>query len=223
MTRPIRTRPRPSRIYPRTDYSVILLAHLGVPDVMAKGDDGKMQAALQMDTNFWKEQPKCIDWLDSQQPNLVVYVNFGSITVITAQQLTEFAWGLANGEKNFLWVIQSDIVSGDIAILPPEFMAETKNKEVLNHPAIGGFFTHSWWNSTIESLSDGVLMICWPFFTEQQTNCWYSCGEWGIRLEIDSGVKREKVENLVRELIEGEKGKEMKDVEKWFGNTLWIQ
>ncbi|KAL7206025.1 hypothetical protein ACSBR2_018860 [Camellia fascicularis] len=173
-----------------------------------------------IDTNFWKEQPECIDWLDSQQPNSVVYVNFGSITVMTAQQLTEFAWGLANSEKKFLWVIRPDIVSGDTAILPSEFMAETKNRrvlaswcpqeQVLNHPAIGGFLTHSGWNSTIESVSGGVPMICWPFFAEQQTNCWYSCGEWGIGLEIDSDVKREEVEKLVRELMEGEKGKEMK-------------
>ncbi|KAL7206014.1 hypothetical protein ACSBR2_018849 [Camellia fascicularis] len=66
-------------------------------------------------------------------------------------------------------------------------------------------------------------MICWPFFAQQQTNCWYSCGEWGIGLEIDSGVKREEVENLVRELMKVEKGKGMKNVEKWFRNTLWIQ
>ncbi|CAL5377703.1 unnamed protein product [Camellia sinensis] len=173
-----------------------------------------------IDTNFWKEQPECIDWLDSQQPNSVVYLNFGSITVMTAQQLTEFAWGLANSEKKFLWVIRPDIVSGDTAILPSEFVAETKNRgvlaswcpqeQVLNHPAIGGFLTHSGWNSTIESISGGVPMICWPFFAEQQTNCWYSCGEWGIGLEIDSDVKREEVEKLVRELMEGEKGKEMK-------------
>ncbi|KAI8025445.1 7-deoxyloganetin glucosyltransferase [Camellia lanceoleosa] len=171
-------------------------------------------------SNLWKEDPECVDWLNSQQPNSVVYVNFGSITVMTAQQLTEFAWGLAKSEKNFLWIIRPDIVSGDTAILPPEFVPETKDRgvlaswcpqeQVLNHPAIGGFLTHSGWNSTIESVSGGVPIICWPFFAEQQTNCWYSRGEWGIGLEIDSDVKREEVEKLVRELMGGEKGKEMK-------------
>ncbi|CAL5329592.1 unnamed protein product [Camellia sinensis] len=171
-------------------------------------------------SNLWKEDPECVDWLNSQQPNSVVYVNFGSITVMTAQQLTEFAWGLAKSKKNFLWIIRPDIVSGDSAILPPEFVPETKDRgvlaswcpqeQVLNHPAIGGFLTHSGWNSTIESVSGGVPIICWPFFAEQQTNCWYSRGEWGIGLEIDSDVKREEVEKLVRELMEGEKGKKMK-------------
>ncbi|KAL7236000.1 hypothetical protein ACSBR1_019309 [Camellia fascicularis] len=38
-----------------------------------------------IDTNLWKDQSECINWLDSQQPNSVVYVNFSSITVMTAQ------------------------------------------------------------------------------------------------------------------------------------------
>ncbi|KAL0325498.1 UNVERIFIED_CONTAM: 7-deoxyloganetin glucosyltransferase [Sesamum radiatum] len=33
-------------------------------------------------------------------------------------------------------------------------------------------------------------MICWPFFAEQQTNCWYCCTKWNIGMEIDSDVKR---------------------------------
>jgi hypothetical protein len=53
-------------------------------------------------------------------------------------------------------------------------------------------------------------MISWPFFAEQQTNCWYSCNEWGIGIEIDGGVKRGEIASLVRELMVGEKEKELK-------------
>jgi hypothetical protein len=48
------------------------------------------------------EQPECIEWLDSKEPNSVVYVNFGSITIITPQKMIEFAWGLVNRKKSFL-------------------------------------------------------------------------------------------------------------------------
>ncbi|KAA8536444.1 hypothetical protein F0562_028922 [Nyssa sinensis] len=171
-------------------------------------------------SNLLKEEPGCIGWLNSKQPNSVVYVNFGSTTVMTKQQLCEFAWGLANSKKTFLWIIRPDIVTGDSNILPPEFVQETKERgmlaswcpqeQVLKHPAIGGFLTHSGWNSTIESACSGVPMICWPFFAEQHTNCRYSCTEWGIGMEIDSDVKRNEVEKLVKELMDGEKGKEMK-------------
>lgn len=171
-------------------------------------------------SNLWKEEWGFFEWLNSKKHNSVVYVNFGSVTSLTTDQLNEFAWGLANSNQTFLWIIRPDIVSGESAILLPQFLAETKNRgllaswcpqeEVLSNPAVGGFLTHNGWNSTMESVSAGVPMICWPFFAEQQTNCRYCCTEWGIGMEIDSDVKRDEVERLVRELIEGEKGKEMK-------------
>ncbi|XP_021900789.1 7-deoxyloganetin glucosyltransferase-like [Carica papaya] len=174
----------------------------------------------QIGLSLWKEEHECLSWLDSKEPNSVVYANFGSITVMTANQLVEFAWGLASSNQKFLWVIRLDLVSGESAILPQEFMEETKERgllinwcpqeQVLSHPSIGGFLTHSGWNSTIESISAGVPMLCWPFFAEQQTNCKYSCQEWGIGMEINSDVKRDEVGRLVRELMEGDKGKEMK-------------
>ncbi|XP_022141911.1 7-deoxyloganetin glucosyltransferase-like [Momordica charantia] len=174
-----------------------------------------------IESNLWAEESECIEWLNSKEPNSVVYVNFGSITVMTAEQLTEFAWGLANSEKPFLWITRPDIVVGDSAILPPEFVTQTKDRsmigswcsqeQVLNHPSVGGFLTHSGWNSTMESICAGVAMISWPFFAEQQTNCRYCCSEWGIAMEIDNNVKRNEVEDLVRELMDGEKGKKMKE------------
>ncbi|KAJ7968232.1 Glycosyltransferase [Quillaja saponaria] len=171
-------------------------------------------------SNLWKEDTECLLWLESKEPRSVVYVNYGSITVMSPQQLLEFAWGLANSRRPFLWVIRPDLVDGGSVILSYEFVNETKDRgliaswcpqeQVLSHPSIGGFLTHCGWNSTIESLSCGVPIICWPFFAEQQTNCRFSCSEWGIGTEVDTNVKRDEVEKLVNELMEGEKGKEMK-------------
>ncbi|XP_020237743.1 7-deoxyloganetin glucosyltransferase [Cajanus cajan] len=180
-------------------------------------DDEDLNA---IESNLWKEEFECVEWLDTKEPNSVIYVNFGSITVMTSEQLVEFAWGLANSNKTFLWVIRPDVVGGGNVVLPREFVEQTKNRgllsnwcpqeQVLAHPAIGGFLTHSGWNSTLESVCGGVPMICWPFFAEQQTNCRFCCKEWGIGLEIED-VKRDKIESLVRELMDGEKGKQMKD------------
>ncbi|XP_017226546.1 UDP-glycosyltransferase 85A8-like [Daucus carota subsp. sativus] len=176
---------------------------------------------MSIGSSLWKAEESCIDWLDKREVNSVVYVNFGSITTMTAEQLSEFAWGLANSKKHFLWIVRPDIVAGDTAKVPPEFMAETRERgmlaswcsqeQVLTHPAIGLFLTHSGWNSTLESIASGVPVICWPFFAEQQTNCKYSCSEWGIGLEIDNNVKRDEVEDLVRQLMDGERGKKLKN------------
>ncbi|KAJ4716869.1 Glycosyltransferase [Melia azedarach] len=171
--------------------------------------------------SLWKENTECLHWLDRiKKPNSVVYVNYGSLVIITPEQLKEFAWGLANSEYPFLWVIRPDLVNGGKEIVSEEYMKVISNRgllvewceqeKVLRHPSVGAFLTHCGWNSTLESICEGVPLMCWPFFAEQQTNCLYSCTKWGIGIEIDGDVKREKVERLVRELMEGEKGKEMR-------------
>ncbi|KAG2572496.1 7-deoxyloganetin glucosyltransferase-like [Panicum virgatum] len=171
-------------------------------------------------SNLWKEDVSCLAWLDGREPRSVVYVNYGSITVMTNEELVEFAWGLANSGHDFLWVIRPDLVDGDAAVLPPEFLEAIEGRghlatwcpqeAVLRHEAVGVFLTHSGWNSTLESLCAGVPMLCWPFFAEQQTNCRYKCEEWGVAMEIGHDVRREAVEGKIREAMGGEKGKEMR-------------
>ncbi|ESQ34557.1 hypothetical protein EUTSA_v10007489mg [Eutrema salsugineum] len=186
-------------------------------------DDNEIR---RMETNLWREETKCLDWLDTKPRNSVVYVNFGSITVMSAKQLVEFAWGLAATGKDFLWVIRPDLVAGDVAVVPAEFLTETADRrmlaswcpqeKVLSHPAIGVFLTHSGWNSTLESLCGGVPMVCWPYFAEQQTNCKFCCDEWEVGMEIGGDVKREEIEKVIRELMDGEKGKRMREkAEEW--------
>ncbi|KAK6121218.1 hypothetical protein DH2020_045044 [Rehmannia glutinosa] len=173
-----------------------------------------------MSSSLWKEDPACLNWLDSKPKNSVIYVNFGSITVLNPQQLSEFAWGLANSKKNFMWIVRPDLVQGENAALTPEFWDEigdrgfaaewSPQEEVLGHPAVGGFLTHCGWNSMLESLCNGVPVLCWPFFADQNLNCRYACEEWGIGMEIGGDVKRDEVGFLVRELMDGEKGKMLK-------------
>jgi UDP-glucoronosyl and UDP-glucosyl transferase len=186
---------------------------------------------VHISSTLWKEDAECLRWLEGKKPGSVVYVNFGSITVMTNDQLIEFAWGLANSKCDFLWIIRNDLVKGDTAVLPPEFLAEIEGRgllaswcqqeAVLAHPAVAGFLTHCGWNSTIDSLSCGVPMISWPFFAEQQTNCRYICTEWGVGMEIDNNVKRHEVEWQVRELMTGEKGVEMRNqVVEWKNSAI---
>ncbi|KAK9742632.1 hypothetical protein RND81_03G187000 [Saponaria officinalis] len=171
-------------------------------------------------SNLWKEDSECLKWLDTNRLKSVVYISFGSITTMTNQNLVEFAWGVANSKQNFLWVLRPDLVNGENFVIPPEFMSETEGRgmiiswcdqeTVLRHPSIGAFLTHCGWNSTVDTVCGGVPVLCWPFFAEQQTNCWFSCNKWGIGMEIDSDVTRTEVEKQVREVMEGEKGVEMR-------------
>ncbi|XVF17283.1 hypothetical protein REPUB_Repub10bG0106400 [Reevesia pubescens] len=173
-----------------------------------------------LNSSLWKEDTSCIEWLNKMEPNSVVYVNYGSVTVMSDHHLKEFAWGLANCNHPFLWIVRPDVVMGESAILPTEFMEEIKDRgfitswcpqeKVLSHPAIGVFLTHCGWNSLLEAVSEGVPLICWPFFAEQQTNCRYACTTWGIGTEINPDVRGDDVNALIKEMIEGDDGKKRK-------------
>lgn len=56
----------------------------------------KQGKEAEMSYSLWKEETECFQWLDSKKPNSVIYVNYGSNTVMSQEDLTEFAWGLAN-------------------------------------------------------------------------------------------------------------------------------
>ncbi|KAK6121219.1 hypothetical protein DH2020_045045 [Rehmannia glutinosa] len=135
-----------------------------------------------MSSSLWKEDHACLNWLDSKPKNSVIYVNFGSITVLNTQQLSEFAWGLAESKKNFMWIIRPDLVQGENAALPPELWDEIGDRG----------FTAGWSPQ------------------EQNVNCRYACEEWGVGMVIGGNVKRDEVGFLVRELMDGEKGKMLK-------------
>lgn len=170
--------------------------------------------------SMWKEESSCLTWLDARNPCSVMYVCLGSITVLSNEQLLEFAWGLASSNQDFLWVLRQDMVHGESAILPKEFIEETKDRgllvgwvpqiKVLSHPSVGGFLTHSGWNSALESICAGVPMICWPFYAEQHTNAKFICEEWRIGLHLKTTVKREELAMLARNLIGGEDGDKMR-------------
>ncbi|KAL9461018.1 hypothetical protein AB3S75_004087 [Citrus x aurantiifolia] len=168
-------------------------------------------------SNLWKEDSECLKWLNEKEPNSVAYVNYGSITVMTDEQMKEFAWGLANSGHPFLWIVRPDMVTGDSAILSQEFYEEIKDRgmianwcpqdKVLSHPSVGVFLTHGGWNSILESVCGGVPIICWPFFAEQQTNCRYASTTWGIGMEVNRDASRGDIAALVKEIMEGDKGK----------------
>uniref|UniRef100_A0A7N0TVM8 Glycosyltransferase n=1 Tax=Kalanchoe fedtschenkoi TaxID=63787 RepID=A0A7N0TVM8_KALFE len=172
-------------------------------------------------SNLWSNEAECITWLGRREPRSVLYLNLGSIAAMTPQQATELAWGLADSEQPFLWIIRPDMAASGGVVLPPGFLAETEGRglvagwcqqeQVLSHPAVGGFLTHCGWNSSIESVAAGVPMICWPFFADQRTNCWCACNRWGVGMELGEDVRRGEVERLVREVMEGgERGKDMR-------------
>ncbi|XWS41592.1 hypothetical protein CRYUN_Cryun17cG0095100 [Craigia yunnanensis] len=205
-----------------TNDGTLDTAVLGVPGPLSLLEKHTpLSQAESLRSSLWKEDSKCLRWLDKRQTNSVLFVSYGSITVMSDQHFKEFAWGLANSKHQFLWVIRPDLVMGNSGMLPEEYYQEIEDRglmvnwcpqdQVLSHPSVGAFLTHCGWNSALESISGGKPVICWPFFDEQPTNCLYLCTLWGIGMEISHDVKRDEVTTLVKKTMEGDKGKQMKN------------
>ena len=121
--------------------------------------------------------------------------------------------------QSFLWVVRPDFVVGSgLDDSSSEKVVEGSKKrgyiekwapqdEVLNHPAVGGFLTHSGWNSTLESIIAGVPMLCWPYFAEQQVNSRYVSEIWRVGLDMKHTCDRITVKRMINELMDGSKDK----------------
>ncbi|TYH75105.1 hypothetical protein ES332_D05G450200v1 [Gossypium tomentosum] len=157
----------------------------------------------------------------SKAPKSVIYVSFGSIAIIDKQELIETAWGLSNSKQPFLWVVRPGMVCGSewIESLPNGFEESVgergcivkwaPQKEVLAHAAVGGFWSHCGWNSTIESICEGVPMLCRPFFGDQLLNSNYICNVWKIGLELQNLERGNTVRTIKRLMVDME-GKDIR-------------
>ncbi|KAK9061128.1 hypothetical protein SSX86_018308 [Deinandra increscens subsp. villosa] len=159
-------------------------------------------------------------WLDKQAPNSVVYVSFGSVSQVDERQFLEIVHGLVNSEQTFLWVIRPGFVEGStwLESFPDGFPGErgrivnwAPQQEVLAHEAIGAFWTHGGWNSTFESVCEGVAMICSPFYGDQPLNARYMSDVWKMGVYLENGWERGEIANAIRKVMVNEDGKEIKE------------
>ncbi|KAK7307269.1 hypothetical protein VNO77_40176 [Canavalia gladiata] len=75
-------------------------------------------------------------------------------------------------------------------------------EEVVAHKGVGGFLTHSGWNSTLESIVAGVPMICLPCFGDQYVNNKLVSEVWKLGLDMkDLVCDRNLVEKMVNDLM----------------------
>ncbi|KAK4734090.1 hypothetical protein R3W88_008351 [Solanum pinnatisectum] len=181
--------------------------------------------------SIWKEDMSCIDWLNKQPNKSVLFVSIGSLATMSKAQFLEFWYGLVNSKTRFLWVQRPGSIIGledDNNNVPMELVKSTKERgciiswapqeEVLAHPSIGGFLTHSGWNSTLESIVEGVPMICWPYFVDQQVNSRYVGEVWKLGIDMKDVCDRATIERMVIQVMDVkkieflEKAKHMKDL-----------
>ncbi|KAH9754096.1 UDP-glycosyltransferase 76B1 [Citrus sinensis] len=174
-------------------------------------------------SSLLSQDQSSISWLDRQAPRSVIYVSFGSIAAINEIEFLEIAWGLANSRVPFLWVVRPGLASGAewLEPLPKGFLEMVDGRgyivkwapqqQVLAHPAVGCFWTHSGWNSTMESICEGIPMICQPYFADQMVNSRYVSHVWRVGLHLEGKLEREEIERTIRRVMVEADGQEMRE------------
>lgn len=193
------------------------------PLIDLKGDGQNAMGAGASATIVSSQGIKILNWLDEQPSKSVVFLCFGSGGEFRAPQLKEIADGLDRSGQRFLWSIREPKGCTDVReILPEGFLERTRERgmvcgwvpqvEVLAHGAIGGFVSHCGWNSTLESLWNGVPIVTWPMYAEQQINAFMMVKELELAVELRLNYRKEgeevveakEVEKAVREVMKGE-------------------
>ncbi|KAL3724441.1 hypothetical protein ACJRO7_029587 [Eucalyptus globulus] len=208
------------------------------PDMLQKSSPispNSKSKSLQKHTGkaFGVSPEKCLDFLSSHNPNSVLYISFGSQNTVSPSQMMQLAIGLESSGKPFLWVIRPPLgfdIKGEFqpGWLPPGFEDRlTRSKQgllvrnwapqldILSHSSTGAFLSHCGWNSTMESLSQGVPIMGWPLAAEQAYNAKMMVEEMGVCVELTRGVESqieaEEVKRVIETVMEEEgKGGEMR-------------
>ncbi|GJZ46799.1 putative UDP-glucuronosyl/UDP-glucosyltransferase, partial [Tanacetum coccineum] len=76
---------------------------------------------------------------------------------------------------------------------------------------IGCFCTHNGWNSTLESICEGVPMICSPCFVDQPINARYVSEVWKIAIFLENGFERVGIESAIKRIMMDKEGEEMRE------------
>ncbi|KAF3438004.1 hypothetical protein FNV43_RR20760 [Rhamnella rubrinervis] len=125
-----------------------------------------------------------LSWLDKREDHKVVYVTFGSQTVLTNDQMEQLASGLEKSGVHFVWSVKEPIegqADGEYATVPPGFEDRVAGRglvirgwapqvSILRHRAVGAILCHCGWNTVLEAIVAGVVMLAWPMGADQFRN-----------------------------------------------------
>ncbi|KAM3685438.1 hypothetical protein ACJW31_11G117300 [Castanea mollissima] len=186
------------------------------------------------------EGSDCLRWLNNQPSGSVLFVCFGSGGTLSYDQMNELALGLESSKQKFLWVVRSPnnelanaayladqtLDNNPLAFLPNGFIERTKEQglvvpswapqaQVLSHNSTGGFLSHCGWNSTLESIMQGIPIIAWPLFAEQRMNAVLLTDDLQVALRPKANEKNlvdgEEIAKVINSLMVGEDGKKIRN------------
>ncbi|CAN4121515.1 unnamed protein product [Withania somnifera] len=191
---------------------------------------------VKLSKSLWPES-NCLEWLNTKPKSSVLYFSLGSLFSLSKEDVMEFAQGLMISKVNFIWILKPNLAITNNETnnyLPIGFEENVVDRglvvpwcvqrDVLSHPAIGGFLTHCGWNSVLESVWACVPMICHPMGVDQHTNRKLVVDQWkvGINLSHDKSITKEEVAKKIHFLMSEENSKGLRKVIKQVKKTMEV-
>ncbi|XP_054810260.1 UDP-glycosyltransferase 89A2-like [Prosopis cineraria] len=144
-----------------------------------------------------------LSWLDGCPDGSVLYVCFGSQKLLKREQMEALAVGLERSETRFVWVAkpvttQQQMEEG-YGMVPDGFEDRVKGRgfvvkgwapqlAILSHRAVGGFLSHCGWNSVLEAMVAGVMILGWPMDADQFVNAKLLVEDKGVAATVCEGA-----------------------------------
>ncbi|KAM0892181.1 hypothetical protein ACQ4PT_025950 [Festuca glaucescens] len=187
-----------------------------------------------------RDHSRVIRWLDQQPGGSVVFLSFGSGGTLTWRQTAELALALEMTHCRFVWVVKrpdEDTASGaffgtrrgedddELGFLPHGFVERTSGvglvlpswapqTAILAHASVGCFVTHCGWNSSLESILNGVPMVAWPLYAEQKMNAAMLEVQAGVAVRVHADANgfftKEEIAGVIRRSMGEEEGASMR-------------
>ncbi|XP_018823967.2 UDP-glycosyltransferase 89B2-like [Juglans regia] len=145
-------------------------------------------------------------WLDARPNNSIVYVCFGSRAMLTQRQMDVLTAGLEQSGVQFVLCVrvpredEKKQANADHGVIPNGFEDRMEGRgfvirgwapqvSILSHRAVGAFVTHCGWNSVLEGITAGVVMLTWPMGADQYANAKLLVDELGVAIRACEGTQ----------------------------------
>ncbi|XVE85680.1 hypothetical protein DITRI_Ditri17bG0110400 [Diplodiscus trichospermus] len=145
---------------------------------------------------------RVLAWLDGCPNRSVVYVCFGSQKLLGKEQMQALANGLEKSGVPFIWVVKPGTTQQQddgYGVIPDGFEERVVGRGlvikgwapqvlILGHKALGGFLSHCGWNSVLEGIVGGVMILAWPMEADQFVNARLLVDEMGVGVRVCEGA-----------------------------------
>ncbi|XP_010479583.1 PREDICTED: UDP-glycosyltransferase 89A2-like [Camelina sativa] len=158
-----------------------------------------------------------LSWLDGCPDGSVLYICFGSQKALSKDQCDALALGLEKSMTRFVWVVKKDPIPDGfedrVAGRGKIVRGWAPQVVMLSHVAVGGFLSHCGWNSVLEAMASGTMVLAWPMEADQFVDARLLVDHMGVAVSVCEGGKTvpepHELSRVIGETM-GEGGREMR-------------